>query len=268
MLVALPLSLFVLSSGQSGWEVSAQKAPIKMPFEVHSAVVKSLQDASEAQSKRDYQLSLALLHGVIYNDGVEVGIDSSGQSPNSAARQGLDQALATWEKSLAGDNPIRLVGASAKADVLIKFVEKVPRSGHDALGLIELKKKYSWNRSRYEIDIQGTIYIQTHFNRVPLTSAQYTEVIAHELGHLLGLDDLDQPGQLMGPMVLERPVNGPNARETYAVQAIRYQAKTQWNSVVELINSTQPRYSDETFLSYEREYLAMCTVGGRCYHGK
>ncbi|MBA4291471.1 hypothetical protein C0431_00710 [bacterium] len=266
MFAALPFTLALITSPQSGWETKSNTT--KIPFEVHNAVVKALQEATEAQTKRDYQLSLALLHGIIYNDGVKIAIDPDGLTPTPAARQGLTNALNSWEKALEKDNPIQFISDPTKAHLTLQFVDKVPRSGHDALGLIELKKRYSWNRTRYEIEISGTIYVQTHFNRIPLTSSQFTEVIAHELGHLLGLDDLNQTGQLMGPMILDQPVSGPNARETYAVQIVRYHAKTQWNTVVDLINASKQSQTEAEFLSYEQEYLATCTVGGPCKYGK
>jgi hypothetical protein len=266
LIAALPCALALLGPAQSGWEKSDNKSTIQIPYEIHDAVVKSLQEAAEAQSKRDYQLSLALLHGVIYNNGVEVAVN--GAFPNSAAKEGLNRALNTWTSALQKDDPIKLSNNPATANLKIEFVDKVPRSGHDALGLIELKKQYRWNKSRYETEVTGTIYIQTHYERTPLNSAQYAEVIAHELGHLLGLDDMPNTGQLMGPMLVEKPIVSPNQRETYAVQFVRNQAKKQWNSVLENIKSEVQNLPPNSEQELETHYLASCTGETIFEHGK
>ncbi|MFM9872766.1 MAG: matrixin family metalloprotease [Fimbriimonadaceae bacterium] len=268
MIAAIPFALALLAPTQNGWAKSDDKSTVQIPYEVHDAVVKSLQEALEAQSKRDYQLSLALLHGVIYNDGVSISVAPETPVPTSAAKDGINRALQTWASALTGDDPIKFTSNSDKADVLIKFVDKVPESGNDALGLIKLKKQYRWNKSRYEIEISGTIYIQTHYERTPLNAAQYNEVIAHELGHLLGLDDMPNTGQLMGPMIVDKPVSGPNQRETYAVQFVRNQAKKQWNSVLENIKQDATHADSSNGYYLETNYLASCTGKGHGQHGK
>lgn len=256
----LPFALALLLSPQTGWEARPNR-PIEVPAEVHKNVVETLNDALEAQSKRDYQLSLALLHGVIYQGGVKVAVDPRYPAPNAAAKEGLDRALRTWEQSLGNDDPIRLVSDPASAEVKIQFVDKVPRSGHDALGLIELKKEYRWNNSRYETIVSGTIYIQTHFDKVQLDATQYSEVAAHELGHLLGLEDMPNTGQLMGPMLLEKPVPTPNRREVSAVQFVRNQARRQWNSVLDSMQKDAGSRLGSFELVQKSHYLACCTGG-------
>lgn len=267
MIATLPFALALLAPQQTGWEANVNKSnTIEVPFEVHKSVVNSLQEALEAQGKRDYQLSLALLDGIFYKDGIQIALDPASLTPSASAKDGLSKAFQTWNTSLGSDNPVEFVGNVKDADLTIKFVEKIPRSGHDALGLIELKKEYRWNKSRYETEVTGTIYIQNHYDKTPLTAVQFSEVIAHELGHLIGLDDIDKTGQLMGPMLLDKPCPAPNKRETYAVQFLRNQAKKQWNSVLSLIQKDRES-PDQPLLSYEENYLASCTVGAPCQHG-
>jgi hypothetical protein len=250
----------------SGWDSKKSTETVKLPAEIHESSIKALNEASEAHQKRDHQLALALLHGVFYKGGVKVAVDPKFPAPNQAAREGLGRSLSTWSTTLEGDSPIQFINDASAADVKIQFVDKVPRSGHDALGLIELKKEYRWNRLRYEIEITGTIYIQTHFDKNPLDATQYSEVIAHELGHLLGLDDMPNPGQLMGPMIVNQPIPNPNKRESYAVQILRHQAKKQWNSVVEDLNFSG--FSADSHGSRTHEYQASCTGKSGCRYGK
>lgn len=263
MLSLLPTTALAIASATSG------TAAPELPREVHPSVTKTFQQAIDAREQKDYQLSLALMHGVLYNSGVKIKLKAANGKPiTKSAEQGLNSALAAWQDVLGKENPIKIVGADQESDLTLQFVDKVPSRSNDTLGLIELRKEYSWNRSRYETKVSGTIYIQTNYEGRTLTAAQFSEVIAHELGHLLGLNDLAESGQLMGPMIFEKPVYGPQAHESYAVQMIRYQGKRQWNTVVEKMGSVELNFDPSELTSCSEKYLATCTVGKPCRYGK
>ncbi len=231
-----------------------------LPVEVHPSFRASLIEAIEAERSRDYQLSLALLHGIIYKDGVSVRAkNSSGAAVSKAQDQAINGAVEVWKKALGKDCPIRFTNDSG-AEITVLFVDKIPRKSPDALGLIDLRKEYRWTKRKYEISISGTIFVQTAYDGRTLSVSESTEVIAHEFGHLLGLDDLKTPGQLMGPFVFDSPVGGPQPHESYAVQMLRYQAKKQWNSVVDHISTKTELESPETGWHLSKQYLATCTV--------
>jgi hypothetical protein len=46
----------------------------------------------------------------------------------------------------------------------------------------------------------------------------------HELGHVLGLDDTNIVGAVMGPLDLNRPASGPSDAEVEAVRLVRTEA--------------------------------------------
>jgi hypothetical protein len=48
--------------------------------------------------------------------------------------------------------------------------------------------------------------------------------IMHEMGHILGLEDSDRVGDLMGPLDVNHPVSGPKSYESEAVYELRSQA--------------------------------------------
>jgi len=263
LLSLLPTTAFAIAAFSSGSTAPA------LPAEVHPSVTKAFQQAIDAEADKDFQLSLALMHGILYNSGVKIRLKTANGKPiTKAAEQGLDKALEVWQDVLGRDNPIKLVDGGQDSDLTIQFVDKVPTKSYDTLGLIEMRKEYSWNRSRYEVKVSGTIYIQTNYEGKNLNAAQYTEVIAHELGHLLGLNDLANTGQLMGPMVFEKPISGPLAHESNAVQIVRYQAKRQWNSVIDKMNSEPTTFNSNEIQSCIEKYLATCTVGRPCQQGK
>lgn len=208
-----------------------------LPPEVHPTFAKALQNADIASQGRDYQKAQALLKGILYPDGVTVKLDeSSALDLKSRAIKATNRAVKTWHQRLQGDSPIRLVSSKAKADLTIVFVNKVPSSSHDALGLIELQKQYRWNNVRHEVTNSGTIWVQRTWDGKYLTEDQMTEVICHELGHLLGLADVDNVGTLMGPMVMDRPTMEPAAHELSALKRLRHEARISLSRVQSLTN--------------------------------
>ena len=58
-----------------------------------------------------------------------------------------------------------------------------------------------------------------------LSDEALTYVTAHELGHVLGLDDTGRYGDLMGPGQLDRPVNYPAPSERDALVGLQQEAQ-------------------------------------------
>lgn len=219
--------------------VAKQRPPL--PLEVHPSFMEALAKADRVSEKQDFQQALALIAGVLYPDGVTVSIDAASLGGMRALGvKAAERGIATWNQSLGQDNPVRYVGIGKPAEIVIKFTDKVPEGSADALGLIELRKEYRWNRTRFEVSNTGVIHVQRHFEGEALGDAHLAEIVCHELGHLIGLADVEYVGHLMGPMDLNRPASGPQPHEVRAVRVLRDRARTQWNDVRDLILKSKP----------------------------
>ncbi len=207
----------------------------RWPAEVHPAVGKAIERSDEAVRTGEHQLAIALLSGSLYPDGITVRLDESNlQGAGERARRATDRAVESWARHLGNDSPIRLVRTGDSAAVRIVLVPSLAEESEDALGFINLEKSYKWNRRSHEVSVRGTIRVLTHWDGRPLTEDEFTEVIAHELGHLMGLADVSRPGPLMGPAVKGRAVTEPNSHEVRILTELRSTLRQRWNSAKNL----------------------------------
>lgn len=209
-------------------EVSAGGRRAVLPVEVHASFARAIERADLAAGQGDAMQALALVHGVLYPEGVSVRLDrSSLGSVGETGARAFQRGVWAWEQALGQDNPIRVV-AGGESEVVVRFVDRLPEGGSDTLGLIELRKEYRWNRARYETVVSGVISLLRSYEGQALGEEELTEVVAHELGHLLGLADVEFTGHLMGPAVLGLAVTGPLPHEIRAVQVLRQAARLRY----------------------------------------
>lgn len=126
--------------------------------------------------------------------------------------EGLDDALA-MEEPRAGEEPT----------VTIRLQADVVRDGENLAGWV------SWNRTmpvagapaRYRAEI---LLRTRRTDGRRMSPEALAHEAAHELGHVLGLDDVDVKGALMGPLDPARPCDGPSRAEIDAVAELRHRA--------------------------------------------
>lgn len=198
------------------------------------------QDVNESRP----QLAMARLSGILHTQGVRVAIDASSLEPGNlmpiwAAFAGLGR----WEAVLGADNPIQVVPLGKPHDVTIRFAEQMHSRHEGCIGLIDLQQRYHWNSVRHAYDVRGTITLGLTHHGSPLSFDEVTHVAMHELGHLLGLADVNETGLLMGPMERGKPLPMPSAQEIDAVRRLRADVRVQLWSIVALSQPTRrPSY--------------------------
>ena len=212
----------------------------KLPAEVHPSVGKAIERSQEAHRSGDHQLAIALMAGTLYPEGITVKLEESNlQNAAERARRATDRAVEAWSRHLNGDSPIRLVRNGDIAAVRIILVPSLAEESEDALGFINLEKSYRWSKRGHEVNVRGTIRVQTHWDGRPLTEDEFTEVICHELGHLLGLADVARPGPLMGPAVKGKAVTEPTSHEARILNDLRSLLRQRWTAAKNLAERSQ-----------------------------
>jgi len=193
---------------------------------LHPDVVDAYNRSGEAAQAADYQQALVLLEGSLYPEGVRLAVEND----DPARRAIVTAAVDTWSRQLQGDNPVRVVSSRDPHDILVRWVPTIPETAGShrcalasdhSLGLIRLQKRYRWNRTARELTITGTIFVAEDPESGPLSREEQRDVVLHELGHLLGLDDRPDVGPLMGPLERGRPSGQAARDEVESVRTLR-----------------------------------------------
>lgn len=191
-------------------------------------------DAISDASKSRYQPALAKLESLLMLQPVSVGIDGTTLPAKLASYQsGVEKGIGIWRDALADSPFARSKDAKHRPMVLIKFVRQLPAQGGDLQGMIEAEHEFKWNAKEHLSKLTSTMYVVYRTEGRNLTVPEISEVVAHELGHLLGLNDASGPSGLMGPFVAGEPRLAPSATELDAVHEFRQMVKDQIGRIQE-----------------------------------
>jgi hypothetical protein len=163
----------------------------------------------------------AVLDGLLMRRQVKIAVDPSG-APASRENEylaGVQEAMDSWESAL-GESPFVMAAAGQKPDITVRFVQKISKGG-EVQGAIEAKRRFFWTNGVPGYDISGGIQIKTTAYNHTLSGVEAGRVMAHELGHLLGLDDHYDSRGIMGAFRLGEGRVRPNDAEVEAVTEFR-----------------------------------------------
>ncbi len=143
-------------------------------------------------------------------------------------RDALTRGFELWHTALGGDFPFHLTPNDPEAPVQIRVLsESIGHSGN-CMGEIRATRKVQWNQFVHYIEFTATIDIAYQSDRQrALSSEELIHVLAHELGHALGLGDSDLSNRIMGPVMLGNPFARIHEEEIHAVRAFRQQIREQ-----------------------------------------
>jgi hypothetical protein len=163
---------------------------------------------------------LATLHSYLLTDTVTVGLDPA--DSRDWKEDSIAQGMKIWSDAIS-DSPFVLAKPGEKPMIVVRFVDSIDRGG-DVQGQVEATRMLHWGSS-VSYKIEGTLLVRSTTGRRDLNSDELSEVVAHELGHLLGLDDANDCVGLMGPFVPGRPRLKPSREEQSAVVEYRSQLR-------------------------------------------
>ncbi len=158
----------------------------------------ALREARLTNAQGDREKALAIFESRLLSKGATIAFDRSVTGHGKA----LGYAIDAWESSL-DDSPFIVSNSTKRPDIVIKLVDELKTDEPvEIQGRVDASRKFFWNHSTHGYKLEATISIcrRTEGDRL-LTEREMGEVIAHELGHILGLDDNEDPKGLMGPFV-------------------------------------------------------------------
>lgn len=177
------------------------------------------QEAVRSADRKRYTSALARLKALLMSEPVTVSLDRS-SLPDDAEElaDALPDAIRIWSDALP-DSPFRSADGS-KANVTIKFVREM-RDLPSAQGDIQAQRDFFWSRIDHSYKINATIRVVYRTGRRTVTGQEASGIIAHELGHLIGLDDVSEDEGLMGYFVAGRPKTRVEPEEIETAVAFR-----------------------------------------------
>ena len=186
--------------------------------------------AVEAADAKKHTMALARLDGLLMPSTISVGIDPTTvpQEPNDFL-SGVKGGIQLWTSALK-DSPFQFSSFGESPMLVVKFVDHVKNSG-DVQGMIQARREFSWNSRTYQSKVTGTIYVVQKTGGRLLTRDEVVEVVAHELGHLFGLDDVEGNEGLMGAFVGGEPRPYLDPAERDVVVAFRRMLRDKMSEV-------------------------------------
>lgn len=218
-LLALVLGTTLPAVGDNG----VRRAPVLTEVSQH------LQQAESELSQGHPELAIAHADMVLVGQPVAYRVEFDADVPvkvRPRCEKALKAALGAWERSLGATCAFTRVD-SGEAPVTVRFKKDVLLGKEPVAGFA------NWKRA---IRLDGVRVLSAKFSSLlqirsldltgdPMPTDAMTHEVMHEMGHVLGLEDCDEVGQLMGPLDIENPVGRPLGHEIAAVRELREEAE-------------------------------------------
>lgn len=191
-------------------------------------VQKHLDQAREGMSSGMPEVAAAHANLILVDDEVKYSIQYVGIPDKLKARctKALDGALDRWEKALGDTITFREVSDPNDAEVVVRFKPGVMMGKEPVAGYANWKRTLKVDGPRVQVmNFKSDLQIRTiNLDGQPMPMECVRHEIAHEVGHILGLEDSDSTGDLMGPLDVDHPVGQPMPHEIEAVKELREEA--------------------------------------------
>ncbi|MEZ0325988.1 MAG: matrixin family metalloprotease [Fimbriimonas sp.] len=202
--------------------VSGSSAPLL------DEVTNHLSEAQKCFDKGTFELAAAHADMVLVDQDLSVFVKFQNVPANVQpnALKAMDQAFKNWEEALKGSVKFTRSTDEEAADVVIRFKPDVRMGREPVAGFANWKRVIDKDGegkivSKFTSDLQIRT-MTLNFKSMPMESMRHE--LMHEIGHVLGLEDTDSTGAIMGPLDMNKPISRPLPHEVKAVWDIRVQA--------------------------------------------
>ncbi|RYG34409.1 matrixin family metalloprotease [bacterium] len=163
-----------------------------------------LESAHKFLDEGDHARAEAHASVVLVREEIKVAVqfEDVEQDDRRVCEEALQNAFETWQDALGGHLIFKRVAADQAGDVLVRFRPDV-RMGREAVaGFVNWKRTVrTKGKEVVEASYSANMQLRTrNLNGRPMSVAAMHHEACHELGHVLGLDDQDAVGTLMGPL--------------------------------------------------------------------
>jgi hypothetical protein len=181
---------------------------------------------------RQGQLEDAIAHLdlVLMDHPLHYKLDVSQMSPERQAEciASFRDSTALWQRSFK-DLKFVEVEKDQPAEITVTFQPYVKQQGNDVAGFVTWQRKVVGGVSGVPVhsELIADVRIRTvQPGGEPMLLEHMRHTSAHELGHVLGLDDSPFFGDIMGPLDIKHPVTEFEPTELENLRAVRAEAET------------------------------------------
>lgn len=193
---------------------------------ISDRALKDVEQAVKSSEAGERGRAVAWLRGILLLDGVKV------IAQDRRLEAACKSAIETWKREVS-DSPFQTANSANTLKVSFMSRRESRERGNPAhvQGKLEVSRRLEYTKTSGNMIVEGVITVRPNADGKALTTNQLTQVVAHELGHLLGLDDMPGGEGLMGPFRVGKTVTSPTASEVYAVMRFRRLA---WKALLAL----------------------------------